>query len=1036
MSELPRILHGEILPPGIPVTSRLRFDPTIARMEYRPEGERLDRIVSASMPGATDEMLDRVTVTLVTDRGEWVVPRANWHLVVPKAGTRVDVRVVVAGGAALRAVLSIAIILAATFIAGPYGFGFAVGSLAFVATTAVITAAGQLLINALVPLQTDSSDKKDTRYSISGTRNQASPWGPIPHLLGSMRVTPPFAAGQYTEVVGDDIFLRALFPIGYGPLSLTDFRFGDTPLDHYTDVQTEIRYGYADDTPVTLYPEVVFEEQIGAELDQIDGWTTRRTASKVNGFSIDIGFPQGLFSTKDDGSLDTAFVTTEWEYRRIDPATGVPDSFWTYIDTITNLELKTQPFRRTIRVEVSEVARYEVRGRRDTPDGDDNSNISDIVQWAVLRSIRHVFPLSYPIPIAYVAIRIKASKQLNGVIDQFNCLASVLIPDWDSGTSTWITRATQNPASIFRYLLQGPATALPRTDDEIDLAALEEWHEWCDTKGLRYNRYHDFDGSLRDTLAAVAAVGRATLTQAGGLWSVVIDRPQTIVRGHVSSRNAYQISGERNYQDLPDHWRIRYLDQNNDWKPDEILVPRPGYSGDAILVEQIEFPGKTTYVENYREGLRRFAELQLRPETWYATQDWENLFAPRGSLVQLSYPVLASTQTKSARVKAINGHNVTIDEPVTMDGVSAYACRFRLSDGTSSLWAVTVVDDTVTTFRVTGGSAALPDVGDLAFFGLSGSESFEAIVKSIEPIKDMAARLTLVPHAPTIESIADGTTIPDPPGPPGPPSWAGDPPAVPLIVSIKSGSEAKVPGVDAPVVIHVAPGGGPVPVHHYVVTAQRGVETPIVVTVPGSTGRAEYDSYSTGDVISIIAHAVSPYSHASADCTPVSYTIKVRTDGPASIATLAYSALSGGIRRFAWTLDPAATADQVAAVAGYEVRAKPGSGWAWADLAPLRTGLAPGSPYDTAKPFTAGAHTIGVASVDHFGTYCVHPKVVDVTLGTSSATILASRSEATTWPGLLSEGSIVAGELVGNPVPLVGQLDFSNANNSAWLGCI
>lgn len=993
----------------IAVASRLRFDPNDARVEFVAEGGTLAEIIAAQVTGATRDQIARLRVTLVTAKGEWLIPRENWRLVTPKAGATVRIMAVVAGGNVLRSVLSIAVLAAATIFLAPAS-GVAIGLAGALGITAqaasaiaigVATAVSAVAINALLPSGQQNQDKPEDRYSINGTRNQVNPWGPIPDLLGRMRITPPHGTGQYSEVVGDDIYLRAALLIGRGGIEMSDWRLGETaitPLDGsrtFGGVEIENKAGWDTDTPLTLVEECVFEDAYNVALKSIEDPTVRRTASRCDAVSIDVSFNALVATDEDDGDKHALLVEISVGYRKLDDEGGPPGS-WLDAGSMVIVEQKEEPFRRSKRIEFDEPGTYEVRLQRVTPDQDWNDSVVDEATWAVMRSIRHEYPFQYEADnLALFGIRIKASKQLSGTINELNLIGEKHILDWDAGTEAWVLRATSNPASIYRYVLQGKSTARARSDAELDLDAIQEWHEWCEEKGLTYNRYHDFDQGTRETLAQIAAAGRATVSQAGGKWSVVIDRPQTVLMGHITQRNASSFSGEMSYRTIPDAFRVRFLDENDDWRPREIVVERPGLVGEPQLYEQIEFPGYTTYALNYRAALRSFAELELRPETFWCTQDFEQLFAPRGGIVLYQHAIL-SDASASARVKEIGTLDdgsartyVVLDDLVTMVDGSDYVIRFRYEDGSFSLYQVeTEAGETDTLYlgSLLDGEVAVPGLGDLAMFGLEDSESIECIIKAIEPMKNFAARLTLQRHAPEIEALADGGEIPTETPEPSDPPWAARTPAEPEIYRISSGpDELDLDAGTSPVMVYVR-NGGSVPVNRYVVSAQRGMETPVEVTVSASSGRALFDDeFEPGDVLSLTAVAVTAYDLESDPSDPISYTVKARTDLPADIASLSFLELADGTRHYAWTLDPAATDRQRSRIAGYVIKAAPGSGLAWGDLDRINEALAAASPLDSPYPLTSGGHTIGVASIDYRGRICANPKLIDVTMGASSA---------------------------------------------------
>jgi hypothetical protein len=94
-----------------------------------------------------------------------------------------------------------------------YSAGFAA------AAGVAVSIIGTMAINALIPPPTPkalgaSGDPFQQLNSLTGTSNQASPFGVIPCVVGSFRFFPPHAALPYTEISGDDQYLRMLLDLG------------------------------------------------------------------------------------------------------------------------------------------------------------------------------------------------------------------------------------------------------------------------------------------------------------------------------------------------------------------------------------------------------------------------------------------------------------------------------------------------------------------------------------------------------------------------------------------------------------------------------------------------------------------------------------------------------------------------------------------------------------------------------------------------------------------------------------------------------
>lgn len=860
--------------PTIPVLAAPAIDPASARIELTlPEGLTMAEIVTAALPAATDADLDRARVSLVTPQGSCIVPRANWHRIRPKPGVQVVIRLV-PGKNALKQILSIVISIAALVLA-PYLGGLLAGTLGLGAVTWTALAAvginllGNLLINALIPPV--EPEKERQSFSISGWRNRIDPDGAIPVLLGRVRYAPPFAARSWTEIAGDNQYVHALFTFGEGPLDLTDFRIGETSIAEYDEIDLEVRQGYASDDPVSLYPNQIVEEQIGVELTRlllrddagdvikgdgagiIEAPVVRTTGPDASGASILLGFPAGLVRFNNDGDKRTHSISILVEQRQIDAEE------WSEVATLDLSAKKAEPFFRQHSWTFPERARWQIRLTLLTDEVDD-TKYQQRVAWAALQTIRPEYPLNYHRPLSLVAIRVKATYQLSGALDNFSALGSRICLDWDYQTETWVERATTNPASLFRFVLQCPANPKPVADAAIDLDLLADWHDFCRLKGLHYNRVQAQAGTtLRDALTEIAVAGRAAPRHDGVKWGVVIDRPAELVVDHVSPRNSWAFSMRRAYAERPHAWIARFQDEGNDYKPAERVIRRPGYTGDITLTEPLEMPGLTDPAIVWREGYRRFLEAEYRPDVFEVTQDGAVRVATRGDQVVISHDVLSSTQW-AGRVRAVTGRAVQLDELVTMEAGQSYAIRFRVyadgdTVGTSVVRPVRTVAGE-TDLLLIEGTDTLPEAGDIVLFGLAGNESYPVIVSRTETTEDQCTILRAIAAAPEIDALTDAVEIP---------AWSSRvgveidtnllAPPTPRFTQVTS----RPSGSTWEVAILLEPGAG------RIITAQYRIEYRLggsgvfsAIDIPAANGGGAVGSFNVDDVVEIRAHAISP----------------------------------------------------------------------------------------------------------------------------------------------------------------------------------
>lgn len=884
-------MRHEVVKDGEPCVGLLalpHIDPMRGRQKIDVAyGLTVGEMVVVALPGVAH---DRVRVTI----GEHVIEPKFWHRVRPRPGATVIIRDV-PGDDTLRSVLSVAVLVAAVALGQFYapaiaggllpasftGFGAATataGTLSLVGSlaTAGFAVAGSLLLNALIPVRgLGDQDKGTDIYAITGLKNSANPGGVIPSILGRHRYAPPYAAVPYTEVIGDDQFVIAAFLFGHGPLALSSHQLGDAPLTTYSDILTEIFDGTSVPSS-TLYPMQVVEEQLAINLVGVyPGRYTKMTAPDATECSIDIAFVQGLVKFDDKGRPGSWNVYFRIEQREVGTSTWLPVelSFGTGGNRQTII-------RRTLRWALPTRGQYEISISRLTPT-QGSTRIMDRADWSCIRSFRPESPFNFDKPVAMTVLRIRASNQLNGALDNYNAIAQVICPDWDVGTQTWVVRETSNPASLYRHVLQGPANAYPKTDDQIDIAGLQDWHEFCAAKGLTYNRVHDYNATRLDVLADIAAAGRATPHDDGVRWGVTIDRPQSTYVSAISPRNSWDFQGQTPQVLFPDGHRVQFVDETNNYNQAERIVPFPGISADNVQVtEDLPMPGVTNPDQIWKAARRRQYELIHRPHTYTVSQDIESLVVARGDMVPLNHDVLDRDHV-AARVRAISNQLVTLDTPVSMQAGRSYACVFRKADGTSVRRAVIAVVGETSNLTMIGDLSGV-EAGDLASFGTSiKGPVIDCIVKNVERGDNMTAKLTLIDAAPVIDDLVDADV---------PPAWdgrvgaevdvSGLVPAVPVIGTISTNG-------DGTIIVPLTPGSGSIalPATYTVSHRLTGGGSYSTVSILSGEGYATIPGYLKTDTIDIKAHAVSGYGQVSADTAVVNrYGFLTFTSGFDSVA--------------------------------------------------------------------------------------------------------------------------------------------------------
>jgi hypothetical protein len=765
----------------------------------QPHPFKEERAYSVAPQGATiqdiveQEILDPVLRAHTHVSIEDVyIPRDNWAAVRPNPGCTVYLKVYPQGGGGggggkdtFRTLLTIGVVVASFAFAGPLAAGLGIPNVTIAGFTitgsqiagGLISIAGTLLTNVIAPVRppqianlssTQVLQDSPTLF-IEGARNNARPFESIPSVLGTYRHTPPLGALSYTEVIGDDNYLRMLLVWGYGPLQVQNIRIGDTPITDFDDVQIETREGRDADAALTLFPDSVEQESLSINYTEATSFT-RTAPTGADELSVDITFPQGLFFITNSGSRTSSSVTFKIEFREVgsvtwlDPTFTAATSNHTSGSAITITAASNAAIRHGYRWSVASRGDYEVRVTRVSA-LTGSTRRGEAMAWTALRSITDEDPINFEYPLARTALIIKATDQLNRVVDELNADVSSYVTSYTGTPGTWSEAVSSNPADLFRHVLQGNANARPLADARIDIDGLQDWHDFCATKGFEFNMIRDFQSSVWDTLSDIASVGRASPTQIDGKWSVVVDKEQTAPVQHFTPRNSFGFEAEKGFPDQPHALRIRFPNRNKNFEQDERIVYNDGYTeANATKFESIDGLGITDPEHIWKYGRFHLAQAAARPERWTFNVDFENLVATRGDLVLVTHDVLL-VGLQSGRISSLitSGGNVTgfvSDQVLTMEAGNDYGVSIRtISDAEVSKGIVTNAgDQTTITFSTPFATGTVAE-GDLFAFGILGSETIEGLVLSIEPSVDLAAKVICIPYSSAIYS-ADTGAIP------------------------------------------------------------------------------------------------------------------------------------------------------------------------------------------------------------------------------------------------------------------------------------
>ena len=342
-------------------------------------------------------------------------------------------------------------------------------------------------------------------------------------------------------------------------------------------------------------------------------------------------------------------------------------------------------------VTAAEDTYYRVRVRRLTDDNEDEPDKKNKLMHTMVFQTATATGTNRPIKegtnwrLAKSALRIKANDQLNSRIEGVNAIVQTICPDWTPATSEWTARPTNNPASLFLYILTHPANAYRITDltSKVNMVALQAWHVFCSTNQFTFNSVVSTQTSVLEILKDICAAGRASPAMVDGKWTVVIDTDKPDIVQHFTPHNSWGFEASKRLPKQPHALRISYLDEKSDYQESETYIYNEGYGevasatvAAAEVFEQITLPGVTNPDTIKKHGQWHLAQAALRPEIYTLNTDLEYLVCNRGDRVKVMHDV-PLWGLASGRIR----NRITTSVPTSITGSGTVATATVISQG-------------------------------------------------------------------------------------------------------------------------------------------------------------------------------------------------------------------------------------------------------------------------------------------------------------------------------------------------------------------
>ena len=193
--------------------------------------------------------------------------------------------------------------------AGMWGAGMGAWTFGgYLAAAAVMFLGGSLISKFMAPkIDTGKYQSEDPTYSWNGVQTMDAQGNGIAITYGKVK-----SGGQslqkFTTNDGDDQYFNWLVSAGEGPLTISDIKLNDNPIENFESVFYDTREGSNEQDIIDGFGDTFVNKSVGYELAN-DEWRVDYVDSNAaNGIVVELECSQGLYHANDNGSLGTAWI--------------------------------------------------------------------------------------------------------------------------------------------------------------------------------------------------------------------------------------------------------------------------------------------------------------------------------------------------------------------------------------------------------------------------------------------------------------------------------------------------------------------------------------------------------------------------------------------------------------------------------------------------------------------------------------------------------------------------------------------------------
>ena len=616
----------------------------------------------------------------------------------------------IGGGDFFKSFLSFVAMAALAWFAGSIVatgklFGLAHATLGTYLAAGAVMMIGSRIINAIFP-----QDVPSFEFGQSEQQNRAYTWN-LPTLSSASGnvIGETFGecipAGQlllsHITTENNVQYLNVLVSGGYGPVDeISDIRLDNTPIDNFSEVQSEVRYGTNNQEPISFFKETPQDVEVNLQLKEASPIVRSTPTNRCKDLSVLIDCPSGLYHVNDEGNNENLTVTFKIEYKKSGAAATTFVEVGTYSLTGNTSDEITKEYRWQAPVEDKYDVRVTLISAPHT-----NRDVSTVVFKYITAYLNQAF--SHPNQVL-LGFKIRATNQLSGNLPNITWKQkrnNVLV--YNPRTKTYEEKRADNPIWAAYDILHHCRKLYNINTDKYEYVVLGCKHECLDKyypqwesaalyaddmilnneneyeKRFLFDYFYGTELKRYDAAQRAATVGHSCILIHGNYYGIITDKPASIsqifTNGNITKST---IQGSFNAkEDRARSVEITYNDSENDFKNTQFCLRSPYFNQDDDNTAKLTLYGVKRRTQAFREGIRALATNERQLQTLDLQTDINGICCEYGDVVGYSSEV-SNIGVASGRIeKLYKDGSILVDTDPAYAENKEYQIKISHKDG-------------------------------------------------------------------------------------------------------------------------------------------------------------------------------------------------------------------------------------------------------------------------------------------------------------------------------------------------------------------